>query len=111
MKKPIILFGLLASSFTATGQDMSNGADNFYKSDKLIAQKITFNNQYQMKVVANLFMPEGMDQSVKHPAIVVGHPMGAVKVYCSPKSGQVAKIEKRPEYEQQESGRQAPAAA
>jgi uncharacterized protein len=79
MKKPIILFGLLASSFTATGQDLSNGADNFYKSDKLTVQKITFNNQYQMKVVANLFLPEGMDQSVKHPAIVVGHPMGAVK--------------------------------
>ena len=79
MKKLITLFGLLTSSFTAMGQDMSNGADNFYKSDKLTVQKITFNNQYQMKVVANLFMPKGMDQSVKHPALVVGHPMGAVK--------------------------------
>ena len=79
MKKLIILFGLLTSSFTAMGQDMSNGADNFYKSDKLIAQKVTFKNQYQMKVVGNLFIPKDMNQNAKNPAIIVGHPMGAVK--------------------------------
>src|SRR6516165_4474106 len=74
MKKLIIPFGLLISTFTAMGQDMSDGADNFYKSDKLIAQKVTFKNQYQMKVVGNLFIPNDMN-----PAIIVGHPMGAVK--------------------------------
>jgi uncharacterized protein len=79
MKKLIILFGLLTSSFTAMGQDMSNGADNFYKSDKLIAQKVTFKSQYQMKVVGNLFIPKDMNQNAKNPAIIVGHPMGAVK--------------------------------
>ena len=58
---------------------MSNGADNFYKSDKLIAQKVTFKNQYQMKVVGNLVTPKDMNQNAKNPAIIVGHPMGAVK--------------------------------
>jgi fermentation-respiration switch protein FrsA (DUF1100 family) len=79
MKKLIILFGLLTSSFTAMGQDMSNGAENFYKSYKLIAQKVTFKNRYQMKVVGNLFIPKDMNQNAKNPAIIVGHPMGAVK--------------------------------
>jgi fermentation-respiration switch protein FrsA (DUF1100 family) len=79
MKRLILLLAMSASSFTARGQDMSNGADNFYKSDKLTVQNVAFNNQYQMKVIANLFMPKGMDQSAKHPAIIVGHPMGAVK--------------------------------
>jgi fermentation-respiration switch protein FrsA (DUF1100 family) len=79
MKKLILPFGLLINSFTAMGQDMSNGADNFYQSDKLIAQKVTFQNQYQMKVVGNLFIPKDMNQNAKNPAIIVGHPMGAVK--------------------------------
>src|SRR5438034_3695103 len=58
---------------------MSNGADNFYKSDKVTLEKVTFNNQYQMKVVGNLFMPKGVTQGAKLAAIIVGHPMGAVK--------------------------------
>lgn len=78
-----LLLGLLISSFAATGADLSNGADNFYKSDKVIQQKVTFKNQYQMNVVGNLFIPKGMDQNVKNPAIVIGHPMGAVKEQSS----------------------------
>lgn len=54
-------------------------ADNFYKSDKVIVRPVTFENQYKMKIAGNLVMPKGMDQSRKHAAIIVGHPMGAVK--------------------------------
>lgn len=57
---------------------MSTGADNFYKSDKLTAQQVSFKNQYQMQVAGNLFVPKDM-KGTENPAIVVGHPMGAVK--------------------------------
>src|SRR5438105_7607425 len=70
---------LTTSTLSATGADMANGADNFYKSDKVTAQKVTFKNQYHMAVAGNLFIPKNLDQGTKHPAIVVGHPMGAVK--------------------------------
>ncbi|MFD3247269.1 alpha/beta hydrolase [Rahnella aquatilis] len=83
MKILTLLFGLLISSFAATGADMSNGADNFYKSDKVTQQKVTFKNQYQMKVVGNLFIPKGMKQNAQNPAIVIGHPMGALKEQSS----------------------------
>ena len=63
----------------AKAQDMSNGANNFYKSDKVTVQKVTFKNQYQMNVAGNLFTPSDLDRSTKHPTIIVGHPMGAVK--------------------------------
>jgi hypothetical protein len=63
----------------ARAQDMSNGANNFYVSDRVSVQKVTFKNQYQMKVTGNLFIPKNLDQNAKTPAIVVGHPMGAVK--------------------------------
>jgi len=63
----------------ASATDMSNGADNFYKSDKVTMQKVAFKNQYNMNVVGNLFIPKGLNQNTKNPAIIVGHPMGAVK--------------------------------
>lgn len=79
MKKLLLAFGLFIATITAYGADMSNGADNFYKSDKVSTEKVTFKNQYQMTVVGNLFIPKGVKPNAKIPAIVVGHPMGAVK--------------------------------
>jgi uncharacterized protein len=79
MKKIIILAAIMMNALYANAQDLSNGADNFYKSDKVTAQKVTFKNQYQMNVVGNLFVPKDMNRSTKNPAIIVGHPMGAVK--------------------------------
>ncbi|EQB1744315.1 alpha/beta hydrolase [Citrobacter farmeri] len=83
MKNMTLALGLLISSFAATAADMSKGADNFYKSDNVTQQKVTFKNQYQMNVVGDLFIPKTMNQNAKNPAIVVGHPMGAVKEQSS----------------------------
>ncbi len=76
---PAFLAGLLMISSQAAGQGMSNGADNFYTSDKVTVEKVTFKNQYRMSIAGNLFVPKGSNRDAKHPAIVVGHPMGAVK--------------------------------
>ena len=51
----------------------------FEGSDKVTVRRVTFKNQYDMEVTGNLFMPVGMDTAHRHAAIVVGHPMGAVK--------------------------------
>ncbi|MGV7091357.1 alpha/beta hydrolase [Siccibacter turicensis] len=83
MKHLTMALGLLLGSFAATAADMSHGADNFYKSDTLTSEKVTFKNQYQMNVVGNLFMPKDMDKGAKNPAIIIGHPMGAVKEQSS----------------------------
>ncbi|WP_417070601.1 alpha/beta hydrolase [Niveibacterium terrae] len=83
MKKLLMVLGLLLGSFAANAADMSNGADNFYNSDKLTVQKVSFKNQYQMKIVGNLYLPKGVDPKLRNPAIVVGHPMGAVKEQSS----------------------------
>ena len=79
MNKFALALGMFISAFAASAADMSRGADNFYKSEKVTQQKVTFKNQYQMNVVGNLFIPKTMNQNAKNPAIVVGHPMGAVK--------------------------------
>src|SRR5688572_7300614 len=76
---PAFVAGFLISSFPARAQDLSNAPDKFYKSDSATVQKVSFKNQYQMNVAGNLFIPKGMKQDAKYPAIIVGHPMGAVK--------------------------------
>ena len=54
-------------------------ADNFYKSNAVNVEKVSFLNQYKMRVGGNLFLPKDMKAGEKYPAIIVGHPMGAVK--------------------------------
>lgn len=54
-------------------------ADNFYKSYSVTIEKVSFPNQYKMKVAGNLFLPKDQKAGEKLPAIIVGHPMGAVK--------------------------------
>ena len=69
----------LISFSTAKAQDMTNGANNFYTSGKVNLHKVTFKNQYKMNVAGNLFTPKTLNRNGKAPALVVGHPMGAVK--------------------------------
>ena len=70
---------MTAMAGTAHAADMSDGADNFYKSGRVTAEKVVFKNLYRMDVAGSLFTPKNMSRGAKYPAIVVGHPMGAVK--------------------------------
>jgi fermentation-respiration switch protein FrsA (DUF1100 family) len=75
-----------SSAFAADLQSASNipeGADNFYKSDKVTVRRVTFKNQYSLQIVGNLVTPKNLAQSGKAPAVIVGHPMGAVKEQSS----------------------------
>jgi fermentation-respiration switch protein FrsA (DUF1100 family) len=63
----------------AKAQAMSKGADNFYRSGRVTVQKVTFKTQCQTTVAGNLIGPKDLDPRTQTPAIVVGHPMGAVK--------------------------------
>jgi len=76
-----MLLGLMVLSLPVKGADMTNG--NFYKSDRVDVQKVTFKNRYQMTIAGNLFIPKSLNRSAKNPAIIVGHPMGAVKEQSS----------------------------
>ena len=73
----------LFSSTTVMAADMSNNADNFYQSSQVTIKKVTFKNQYNMNVVGNLVIPKNLNKNTKAPAIIVGHPMGAVKEQSS----------------------------
>ena len=77
------LLSVAAIPSGAKAQHMSNGASNFYVSESVTVQKVTFRNQYGMKVAGNLFTPKALDRGARHKAIVVGHPMGAVKEQSS----------------------------
>lgn len=68
------------SSKTIVMEQISPAAYTTFKvSDKVTIYKVRFQNQYKLTVAGHLFIPKGLDQSRKHAAIIVGHPMGAVK--------------------------------
>lgn len=74
------------SAFAADAQNavsLPEGADNFYKSDRVSVQKVTFKNSYNLKIVGNLVTPKNLAPGMNAPAIIVGHPMGAVKEQSS----------------------------
>ena len=70
---------LNSTAAAQAGQGLPRGADNFYHSDLVTIEKVAFKNQYSMQVVGNLVSPKRPDRTRRAPAIVIGHPMGAVK--------------------------------
>lgn len=62
---------------------MSHGANNFYKSEQVSLERVSFKNQFQMNTVGNLFVPKNLSRNTRYPAIIIGHPMGAVKEQSS----------------------------
>jgi uncharacterized protein len=83
MKNLITTLTLMLTPLSAIAADISHGADNFYKSDKVTMEKVAFKNQYKMALIGNMFFPKNLDQNTKSAAIIVGHPMGAVKEQSS----------------------------
>ena len=75
--------GAAGSAGAPTSTALPSGADNFYKSDKVTVQAVTFPNQYRMPVAGNIFIPKSLAPGARLPAIIVGHPMGAVKEQSS----------------------------
>lgn len=70
---------LLGGSQVFAATEIPADAANFYKSEQLDMIPVTFPNQYKMEMSGDLFLPKNLDKSKKYPAIIVGHPMGAVK--------------------------------
>lgn len=91
MKPTTLLLALLASQIlplSASATELQAaarpaGTDNFYRSPTVTGERVTFRNQYQMEVVGTLHRPQGLTGGKRAPAVVVGHPMGAVKEQSS----------------------------
>lgn len=79
MKQISALVTLLVVGVGINSLFAQTNANNFYKSDRVKMEKVVFLNQYKMNVAGNLFLPRDMKEGEKYPAIIVGHPMGAVK--------------------------------
>ncbi|PPJ54306.1 hypothetical protein CBER1_06140 [Cercospora berteroae] len=77
----IAIVAAVLSALSATAQNLSYGAANFYRSDNVTIWPVTFNTLYQTEVAGNLFLPDNVDPSStsNQSALVIGHPMGAVK--------------------------------
>jgi hypothetical protein len=83
--RSVQVFAGMAVGVAASITNVTHAADQlawdktFPQSDKVIHQKVTFNNRLGINLVADLYIPKSLDRSKTHPAIVVGGPYGAVK--------------------------------
>jgi uncharacterized protein len=55
----------------------------FAKSERVVHEKVRFKNRLGITLVADLYIPKGLDRTKRHPALVVGHPFGGVKEQAS----------------------------
>jgi uncharacterized protein len=51
----------------------------FALSDEVTRTPVRYTNRYGIQIAADLYQPAGLDESVPHPAIVIGPPHGGVK--------------------------------
>ena len=82
MKQLALAAGIVGTMFATTqafALEKPSDAANFYTSAKVSTQPVTFKNQYKMDISGNLYIPKNLNSNAKHAAIIVGHPMGAVK--------------------------------
>jgi fermentation-respiration switch protein FrsA (DUF1100 family) len=73
----------ISASEVTRAADQLTWDKTFPQSEKVIHQKVAFNNRLGISLVADLYIPKNLDRSKKHPAIVVGGPYGAVKEQSS----------------------------
>lgn len=61
----ILIGGVAMTNKTEVKKAVIEVANNFYKSDKVDVKKVSFKNQYNMKIVGNLFIPKNLDKNQK----------------------------------------------
>lgn len=64
---------------TAFAESRLKWDKTFPMSDKVTHRKVSYDNRLGINLVADLYVPKGLDTSKKAPAVVVGPPFGGVK--------------------------------
>ena len=62
MKRPLILTTAILMILGTNTSVAQGDADNFYKSNSVNTEKVSFSNQYKMKVGARLFLPKELEE-------------------------------------------------
>lgn len=88
MKKLLIMaLSLLNMGGAAWAQNTVKAHDpnakTFPPSEQVTTQQVRYYNRLGIQIVGDLYIPKELDPSLRHPAIVVGHPFGGVKEQSS----------------------------
>lgn len=73
----------MAQTATSAAIPLPTGYANFYKSQHVDVQPVRFKNPYGIELAGNLVLPKNRKPGEKLPALIIGHPMGAVKEQAS----------------------------
>jgi uncharacterized protein len=78
----VVLGALAMTGGTVSAQTLA-WDKTFPQSARVDHQKVSFYNRLGIQLVADLYVPKGLDRSRRYPAIIVGHPFGGVKEQTS----------------------------
>lgn len=78
-----VLALLTETTNTASAQSTLGWDKTFPQSAQVTQQKVTFYNRLGINLVADIYIPRNVDRSRRYPALIVGHPYGAVKEQTS----------------------------
>lgn len=73
---------MLLGKVHAQTSEQDNQPKKYYTfelSDKVTRQSVTYKNRFGITLSADLYIPDNLDKSQKHAAIVIGGPYGGVK--------------------------------
>jgi len=73
---------MLLGKVHAQTSEQENQPKKYYTfelSDKVTRQSVTYKNRFGITLSADLYIPDNLDKSQKHAAIVIGGPYGGVK--------------------------------
>ena len=88
MKKFLIMTAaILAAAGGTSAQNQTGSTDlnekTFPASDRVTTRKVHYYNRMGIDIVGDLYLPDDLDSTRRHTAIVVGHPYGGVKEQSS----------------------------
>ena len=79
----LVLTLLTGTGRVASAQGRLAWDKTFPQSPAVAHQKVSFSTRLGINLVADLYVPRNVDGARRHPAIIVGHPYGAVKEQTS----------------------------
>ena len=74
-----VAFILLSITGISLSADSQAWDKTFAKNDKVIHEKVSYQNRYRITVAADMYLPKDIDKTKKYAAILVGTPYGGVK--------------------------------
>lgn len=84
MRHTLIALLALAAALPALAKEPIMHTDKTFPArDDVVCRPVRYPNRFDIQLAGDLYLPKGLDEGKRHPAVIVGHPYGGVKEQCA----------------------------